>query len=181
LWANCRLVTYLSRDDSVKSLLQWVISGLDELDEAAELANSASFDHAVSSPLYPSYSHHAAAVPGPGPDSNRQKSPRYLRKRPTSRRTFATSVWDRDSSGQRAASQTRRDIRRSRQKFSPPNCGRYLKRSCRTRRRCCNRSGTPSCRPSTRRISLRRIFPSVNGRGTSFGRTRMRSGTASAR
>ena len=62
-------MTYLSKDDSVKSLLQWVISGLDELDQAAELANSASFNHAVTSPLYPSYHHHAAAVPGPGPDS----------------------------------------------------------------------------------------------------------------
>lgn len=52
----------------MRSLLQWVVSGLDELDEQAALANSASFDHAASSPLYPSYRHHDT-IPLAGPSS----------------------------------------------------------------------------------------------------------------
>lgn len=52
----------------MKSLLQWVVSGLDELDQEASEAHIASFDHAVSSPeLYPSY--RASAVTGAGPNS----------------------------------------------------------------------------------------------------------------
>ncbi len=52
----------------MKSLLSWVVSGLDELDQQASGADTASFDHAMSSPgLYPSYQ--PLAVPGPGPNS----------------------------------------------------------------------------------------------------------------
>lgn len=52
----------------MKSLLQWVVSGLDELDQHASEADTASFEHAMSSPeLYPSYQ--PLAVPGPGPNS----------------------------------------------------------------------------------------------------------------
>ena len=40
------LVTYLSKDESVKTLLQWVVSGLDKLDEQAVLADSACFGEA---------------------------------------------------------------------------------------------------------------------------------------
>ena len=36
-------MTYLSKDDSVKTLLQWVISGLDKLDEEAVMADSACY------------------------------------------------------------------------------------------------------------------------------------------
>jgi hypothetical protein len=70
-----RLVAYLSREDAIKSLLQWVISGLDELDQEAVLADSISFDHAMISPeAFPRYksatgSGPPAPVPGPGPDS----------------------------------------------------------------------------------------------------------------
>lgn len=46
----------LSKEDSVKSLLQWVVAGLEELDQQSRKAGEASYDHAVSSPeLYPSY------------------------------------------------------------------------------------------------------------------------------
>ena len=63
-----RLVAYLSREDVMKSLLQWVVSGLDELDQEASEAQMSSFDHAVSSPqLNPSY--RASPVPGSGPNS----------------------------------------------------------------------------------------------------------------
>ncbi len=61
-----RLVGYLCKEDSIKSLLQWVISGLDELDQQATEAHSALFDHAIS--LYPSYQGRRN-IPGPGPGS----------------------------------------------------------------------------------------------------------------
>lgn len=64
------LVTYLSKEDHIKSLLQWVVAGLDELDQAAEKSNTASFQHAISSPhLFPSIQLtpiSSAPVPGPG-------------------------------------------------------------------------------------------------------------------
>ncbi|KAK4687361.1 hypothetical protein P7C73_g2753, partial [Tremellales sp. Uapishka_1] len=68
---NNKLVTYLSREDSIKSLLQWVISGLDELDQEAAEAFSASVRHASSTPdLFPSYRFlQDLPVPGPGPNS----------------------------------------------------------------------------------------------------------------
>lgn len=37
----CRLVNFLSKDDSIKSLLHWVVSGLDELDEESRQAEKA--------------------------------------------------------------------------------------------------------------------------------------------
>ncbi|KAK8854680.1 hypothetical protein IAR55_003419 [Kwoniella newhampshirensis] len=53
---NNKLVAYLSREDPIKSLLQWVIAGLDELDQAAAAADEESFNQALtSSDLYPSY------------------------------------------------------------------------------------------------------------------------------
>jgi hypothetical protein len=70
-----RLAVYMSSQAAVKSLLQWVISGLDELDQEAALADSISFDYAVTSPdFYPSYRGSETlatppTVPGPGPDS----------------------------------------------------------------------------------------------------------------
>lgn len=73
--AHVRLVSYLAKDDSIKSLLQWVVSGLDDLDQQAALADSQCFDHVIASPsLYPSYQLHQALpvgseVPGPGPNS----------------------------------------------------------------------------------------------------------------
>lgn len=68
---NNKLVTFLSREDSAKSLLQWVIAGLDELDQAAAIADSEVLSHAITSPdLYPSYkSPTALVVPGSGPGS----------------------------------------------------------------------------------------------------------------
>ena len=63
-----RLVAYLSREDAMKSLLGWVVSGLDELDQQALEADTASFHHVFSSlDLYPSY--RSLRVPGPGPNS----------------------------------------------------------------------------------------------------------------
>lgn len=68
---NNKLITFLSREDSVKSLLQWVVAGLDELDQAAAIADSEVLSHAITSPnLYPSYKSPAAlVVPGSGPGS----------------------------------------------------------------------------------------------------------------
>jgi SIT4-associating protein SAP185/190 len=56
------LVTYLSKEDHIKSLLHWVVSGLDELDEQAHKSDLASFAHAVAS--VPSYAQQFK--PGPG-------------------------------------------------------------------------------------------------------------------
>jgi len=50
--ADPRLVTYLSKEDSVKTLLQWVISGLDKLDEEAVLADSACYDQVAHNPSF---------------------------------------------------------------------------------------------------------------------------------
>lgn len=52
-------------------MLQWVIAGLDELDQAAAIADSEVLSHAITSPdLYPSYkSPTALVVPGSGPGS----------------------------------------------------------------------------------------------------------------
>ncbi|ORY35642.1 SIT4 phosphatase-associated protein-domain-containing protein [Naematelia encephala] len=68
---NNKVVTYLARDDVIKSLLQWVIAGLDELDQQADAADSATFSKAVLSPnLYPAYQvPRPVAVPGTGPGS----------------------------------------------------------------------------------------------------------------
>ena len=67
-------MTYLSKEDSVKTLLQWVVSGLDELDQQAALAESMSFDQAMTSPALFPFSHSqppplGVPVPGPGPNS----------------------------------------------------------------------------------------------------------------
>ncbi len=52
----------------MKSLLQWVVSGLDELDQQASEADTASIRHVMASlDLYPSY--RPLSVPGPGPSS----------------------------------------------------------------------------------------------------------------
>jgi SIT4-associating protein SAP185/190 len=56
------LVTYLSKEDHIKSLLHWVVAGLDELDEQAHKSDLASFAHAVAS--LPSYTRQYK--PGPG-------------------------------------------------------------------------------------------------------------------
>lgn len=70
------LITFLSKEDHIKSLLQWVVAGLDELDQAAEKSDSASFKHALASPhVFPSF--HltpapvpaSASAPGAGPGS----------------------------------------------------------------------------------------------------------------
>ncbi|WVQ95068.1 hypothetical protein IAU59_002160 [Kwoniella sp. CBS 9459] len=68
---NNKLVSYLSREDSVKSLLQWVIAGLDELDQAALAADTECLSQALSSPdLYPSYrAPQTLVIPGTGPNS----------------------------------------------------------------------------------------------------------------
>ncbi|WVQ80146.1 hypothetical protein IAT38_002251 [Cryptococcus sp. DSM 104549] len=68
---NNRLITFLSREDSAKSLLQWVVAGLDELDQQAALADSECLSYAITSPdLYPSYQAPASLlVPGTGPGS----------------------------------------------------------------------------------------------------------------
>ena len=68
MWS--RLVNYLSKEDTIKSLLQWVVSGLDELDQQAAQADSDSIDHIMVSPeLYPSYQVKLLSIPGPGPGS----------------------------------------------------------------------------------------------------------------
>ncbi|WVR09507.1 hypothetical protein IAU60_006575 [Kwoniella sp. DSM 27419] len=68
---NNKLVAFLSREDSVKSLLQWVIAGLDELDQAAAAADVECLSQALSSPdLYPSYrAPQPMVIPGTGPSS----------------------------------------------------------------------------------------------------------------
>ncbi|WVF67561.1 hypothetical protein IAT40_002319 [Kwoniella sp. CBS 6097] len=68
---NNKLVSYLAREDSVKSLLQWVIAGLDELDQAALAADTECLSQALSSPdLYPSYrAPQPLVIPGTGPNS----------------------------------------------------------------------------------------------------------------
>nr|XP_018261596.1 uncharacterized protein I303_06036 [Kwoniella dejecticola CBS 10117]OBR83754.1 hypothetical protein I303_06036 [Kwoniella dejecticola CBS 10117] len=53
---NNKLVSYLSREESVKSLLTWVVAGLDELDQQAHEADEEVLSIALTSPdLYPSY------------------------------------------------------------------------------------------------------------------------------
>ncbi|WVQ72127.1 hypothetical protein IAR50_001672 [Cryptococcus sp. DSM 104548] len=68
---NNRLVTFLSREDSAKSLLQWVVAGLDELDQAAADADTEIIAQAIASPdLYPAYKAPTPLViPGAGPGS----------------------------------------------------------------------------------------------------------------
>nr|XP_019044808.1 hypothetical protein I302_06722 [Kwoniella bestiolae CBS 10118]OCF23738.1 hypothetical protein I302_06722 [Kwoniella bestiolae CBS 10118] len=68
---NNKLVSYLSREESVKSLLNWVVSGLDELNQQAEEADERSLNLALTSPSYQS-SFPASTkvnVPGTGPGS----------------------------------------------------------------------------------------------------------------
>jgi len=70
--ADSRLVTFLAKEDHVKSLLHWVVSGLDELDEQAEKSDLASFEYAIAS--LPSYREQIR--PGPGsPPLEPVKSP----------------------------------------------------------------------------------------------------------
>ncbi|KAK6910784.1 hypothetical protein I203_104816 [Kwoniella mangroviensis CBS 8507] len=70
---NNKLVSYLSREESVKSLLNWVVAGLDELNQQAEEADEKCLEVALTSPdLYPSYKPsliNNLPVPGNGPDS----------------------------------------------------------------------------------------------------------------
>lgn len=50
-------------------MLQWVVAGLDELDQQASEADLAALDHILEQPeLYPSYKL-GPSVPGPGPGS----------------------------------------------------------------------------------------------------------------
>lgn len=67
----CRLVTYLSREESIKSLLGWVTSGLDELDSQAENAEDTAYHNALrSEDLFPPFtSTTGPLVPG-GDDDN---------------------------------------------------------------------------------------------------------------
>lgn len=61
-YADSRLVSYLSREDSVKSLLQWVTSGLDDLDEEADKAADAAYAKALASTdAYPPFRRLSAA------------------------------------------------------------------------------------------------------------------------
>ncbi|WWD19174.1 hypothetical protein CI109_103632 [Kwoniella shandongensis] len=62
---NNKLVAYLSREDPIKSLLHWVVAGLDELDQQAAIADRESLNQALSSSsdLYPSYRHGVGNVP----------------------------------------------------------------------------------------------------------------------
>lgn len=51
-----RLVSFLGREDTIKSLLQWIVSGLDELNEQIAQAEEAALQKALSDPeQYPSY------------------------------------------------------------------------------------------------------------------------------
>jgi SIT4-associating protein SAP185/190 len=60
--AHGRLVNFLSKDDSIKSLLHWVVSGLDELDEQSRQAEQVCLAKARGNAgMYPSY--HAAISP----------------------------------------------------------------------------------------------------------------------
>lgn len=56
---NAKLISYLSREDAIKSLLTWVTSGLDELDSEAAEADLLSYQHAQAK----------ITVPGPAPGS----------------------------------------------------------------------------------------------------------------
>ncbi|TXT15631.1 hypothetical protein VHUM_00134 [Vanrija humicola] len=59
---NNKLVTFLSREDSVKSLLTWVTSGLDDLDTEAETAGDKAYEKALASKdVFPPFKGDAAA------------------------------------------------------------------------------------------------------------------------
>lgn len=65
----------MSKEDTARSLLSWVTSGLSELDQEAQEADSASYEHVLADPtLHPSYhlrpvTEPKPRVPGPGPGS----------------------------------------------------------------------------------------------------------------
>ncbi|RXK35273.1 hypothetical protein M231_07471 [Tremella mesenterica] len=67
---NNKLAAFLSREDCVKSLLQWVVAGLDDLDQEAADADSALYTHVLgSADPFTSYNFQPLPVPGPGPAS----------------------------------------------------------------------------------------------------------------
>lgn len=54
----------------MKSLLQWVVAGLDELDQAAAKSDSESLQHAITSTqIFPSIQLTPVSAPAPGPGS----------------------------------------------------------------------------------------------------------------
>ncbi|WRT68522.1 uncharacterized protein IL334_005499 [Kwoniella shivajii] len=84
---NQKLVSYLSREESVKSLLQWVVAGLDELNQQAKEAENECLNIALTSPdLYPSYrpstsspsSSRPLVIPGTGPNSPPLETPNLV-------------------------------------------------------------------------------------------------------
>ncbi|ORX38413.1 SIT4 phosphatase-associated protein-domain-containing protein [Kockovaella imperatae] len=68
---NQKLMHYLGSKDAVKSLLHWVIVGLDDLDSEAALADSQLLDHAMnSSDVFPAYRPASGTdILGTSPDS----------------------------------------------------------------------------------------------------------------
>lgn len=57
----------MAKEVHIKSLLQWVVAGLDELDQQAERSDIESFEYAIAS--FPSYSAQVRPAPTPGPGS----------------------------------------------------------------------------------------------------------------
>ena len=55
----------MAKEDHIKSILHWVVAGLEELDEQAEKSDLASFKHAVAS--IPSYTQQFKSAPGSPP------------------------------------------------------------------------------------------------------------------
>nr|XP_019011578.1 uncharacterized protein I206_03680 [Kwoniella pini CBS 10737]OCF50359.1 hypothetical protein I206_03680 [Kwoniella pini CBS 10737] len=69
---NNKLMSYLSKEESVKSLLTWVVAGLDELNQQAKEADDQLMNKALTSTdFYPSYkpSFQSLSIPGNGPNS----------------------------------------------------------------------------------------------------------------
>ncbi|WWC90494.1 uncharacterized protein L201_005430 [Kwoniella dendrophila CBS 6074] len=62
---NNKLVSYLSREDSIKSLLTWVVAGLDELNQQAEESDKKSLDLAINSNDYHPTFQHSPISSGP--------------------------------------------------------------------------------------------------------------------
>lgn len=205
-----RLVNYLSKDDVIRSLLNWVTSGLDELDHEDQMAESASLDHIVSSPgLFPSYQLRPLATDsGAGPDSPPLEPAKLAEGESGSPPLdspggpgFSAGVGLGEGFGDKKgddanasryddkASKLTKGIRRSLLRFSFRKSGLSQIRSCRTKIISFGHSGTPCCRNwnLVRRVQiLHRSFRGsslARGRGqeTSSGRTRTRIGIGSVK